>query len=240
VIRAIIFDFDGLMVDTEEPIFEVWQRIYREHGEELPLEQWLTIIGGTGKPGVIAFDPVDDLGRRLGKTLDSAELKGLEKVYYRAGTAMQQLLPGVRQYLEDARRLKLATAIASSSSRRWIDEHLSRIGIEHSFDAIVSRDDVKKTKPDPELYLAAVTRLRVAPHEAIALEDSSNGLAAAKAAGLYSVAVPNAMTASMDLSRADLTLTSLEAMPLEELIRQPSLARSQPPGPGHPAGQTSG
>ena len=239
MIRAIIFDFDGLIVDTEEPIFRAWQRIYREHGQELPLEQWLTIIGGTGTPGAI-FDPVDDLGSRKGETLDRAELKGLERLYYKEATMMQQLLPGVRKYLDDARRLKLATAIASSSSRRWIDEHLSRIGIEHSFDAIVSRDDVNKTKPDPELYQTAVARLGVTPGEAIALEDSSNGLAAAKAAGLYCVAVPNAMTASMDLSRADLKLTSLDAMPLEDLIRQPTQARSRRPGPGHPGGPTSG
>ena len=238
MIRAIIFDFDGLMVDTEGPIFRVWQRIYREHGHELPLEQWLTIIGGTGTNGAI-FDPVDDLGSRAGKTLDRGELESLERLYYREATAMQQLLPGVRSYLDNARRLDLATAIASSSSKRWIDEHLTRIGIKNNFDAIVCREDVAKTKPDPELYRTALDRLRVEPDQAIALEDSSNGLAAAKGAGLYCVAVPNAMTASMDLSGADLTLTSLEAMPLEELIRQPSLARLRRPGPGHPGGQTS-
>ena len=167
------------------------------------------------------------------------ELKRLERLYYREATAMQQLLPGVRRYLDEAGRLNLATAIASSSSRHWIDEHLGSMGIKDRFDVIVCRDDVKKTKPDPELYTMAVDRLGITPVEAIALEDSSNGLAAAKAAGLYCVAVPNGMTASMDLSRADLTLTSLEEMPLAELIRQPSLAQSQLPAPGHPGERTS-
>lgn len=152
---------------------------------------------------------------------------------------MQQLMPGVRRYLDDARRLKLATAIASSSSRRWIDEHLGRMAIKDRFDVIVCRDDVRATKPDPELYQTAVDRLGVMPDEAIALEDSRNGLAAAKAAGLFCVAVPNGMTASMDLSRADLRLTSLDEMPLEELIRQPSLERSRPPAPGRRGEPTS-
>ena len=243
MIRAIVFDFDGLMVDTEGPIFRVWQRIYREHGHELPLELWLTIIGGTGTTGTTGtkiFDPVDDLGSRKGKALDRAELKALERLYYWEASSIQRLLPGVRNYLDDARRLNLKTAIASSSSKRWIDEHLIRMGIKNAVDTIVCRDDVAKTKPNPEIYRTAVDRLQVEPDEAIALEDSGNGLAAAKAAGLYCVAVPNAMTAAMDLSRADLTLTSLEAMTLEELIRQPSQARSPRPAPGHPGGPTPG
>ena len=132
---------------------------------------------------------------------------------------MQDLLPGVRRYLDEARRLGLKTAIASSSGRQWIDEHLERMGIAERFDAIVCRDDVTAIKPDPELYLTAVDRLGVQVPEAIALEDSTNGIRAAKAAGLLCIAVPNTMTSSMDLSQADLRLGSLDEMPLEELVK---------------------
>jgi HAD superfamily hydrolase (TIGR01509 family) len=215
MIRAVIFDFDGLIVDTEEPIFRVWQRIYQEHGHELPLEQWLKIIGGNSA----AFDPRRDLGQRTGEEINKRDLDALERLYYREATAMQDLLPGVRRYLDDARRLGLKTAIASSSGRQWIDEHLERMGIAKLFDAIICRDDVTAIKPDPELYLTAVGRLEVQVREAIALEDSTNGIRAAKAAGLFCIAVPNAMTVSMNLSQADLQLSSLDEMPLEELVK---------------------
>ncbi|MDQ6882925.1 MAG: HAD family hydrolase [Candidatus Dormibacteraeota bacterium] len=221
MIRAVIFDFDGVIVETEQPLFRVWQRIYRERGAELPTEQWLSIIGTAGA----LFDPIVDLGRRSGRELNREEMEALERAYYREAVATQQLLPGVRRYLDEAWRLDLKTAIASSSRRPWIDEHLERMGIRSRFDVIVCRDDVTRVKPDPELYLKVLRRLGLAADEAIAIEDSSNGLRAAKGAGLYCVAVPTPMTASMDLGLADLRLYSLEDMPLTELTRRPSSAR---------------
>jgi HAD superfamily hydrolase (TIGR01509 family) len=219
VIRAVIFDFDGLIVDTEGPIFRAWQRIYRERGQDLPLERWLTIIGTASS----AFDPVTDLGERTGEPLDKDELQALERLYYREATALQQLLPGVDDYLRDARQLQLKVAIASSSGRTWVTEHLDRFGIGHHFDAIVCREDVTHTKPDPELYQRALLSLGVDANAALALEDSSNGIRAAKAAGLYCVAVPNPLTAGLDLSQADLRLPSLTAMSLRALIDHTAL-----------------
>src|SRR4029077_10014398 len=94
-IKALVFDFDGLIVDTEVPIFRAWQRIYREHGQELPLDRWLTIIGTAAGP----FDPVIDLAKKTGTKLNEPELKALEVLYYQEATALQQLLPGVIDYL---------------------------------------------------------------------------------------------------------------------------------------------
>lgn len=214
MIRAIIFDFDGLIVDTEGPIFEVWQRIYRERGQELPREQWLSIIGTASGP----FDPLIDLGQRTGIPLDADELNRLERAYYREATVAQALLPGVGRYLDDARALGLKTAIASSSSREWVREHLERFGIANRFDTVVCKDDVTRTKPDPELYRAALDRMGVRSEHAIALEDSTNGIRAAKAAGLFCVAVPNAMTADLDLGEADLKIRSLESVTLADIM----------------------
>ncbi len=214
MIRALVFDFDGLIVDTEIPIFRVWQRIYRERGQDLPLDNWLTTIGTSSA----AFDPARELGVRTGEQIDPRVLRTLERLYYQEATAMQQLLPGVAEYLSVARKLGLKTAVASSSTRKWVMEHLDRFGIGRHFDAIVCREDVKRTKPDPDLYRTALQRLEVQPAEAIALEDSSNGIHAAKAAGLFCVAVPNPLTADLDLSEADLRLLSLEAMPLPTLL----------------------
>lgn len=214
MIRAVIFDFDGLLVDTEGPIFEVWQRIYRERGHELPRERWLSIIGTASGP----FDPLLDLGQRIGARLEADELNSLERVYYREATVAQTLLPGVDRYLADAQALGLKTAIASSSSREWVMDHLERFGIADRFDTVVCKDDVTTTKPDPELYELALERLGVRSEEAIGLEDSTNGIRAAKAAGLFCVAVPNAMTADLDLGEADLQIASLESVTLADVI----------------------
>jgi len=216
LIKALVFDFDGLIVETEEPIFRAWQRIYREHGQELPLEQWVKIIGTASGP----FDPIQYLEERVDRPLDRERFEDLERRYYEEVTALQRLMPGVAEYLQDARRLRLGVAIASSSRRAWVVGHLQRFAIADAFDAIVCREDVTHTKPDPELYLEAVRRLAVTPEAALALEDSSNGIAAAKAAGLRCVAVPTVMTASLDLSRADLRILSLEAVPLTDLLAQ--------------------
>lgn len=216
MIRALIFDFDGLIVETEEPIFRSWQRIYREHGQELPLERWVTIIGTASGP----FDPIRHLEDRVGRPLNRDRFDELERRYYQEATAMQALMPGVAQYLLDARQLELRVAIASSSSRSWVVQHLERFAIADAFDAIVCRDDVTRTKPDPELYQRAVARLEVTATEALALEDSTNGITAAKAAGLRCVAVPTVMTAGLDFSRADLTIPSLGAVPLADLLAQ--------------------
>lgn len=221
MIRALVFDFDGLIIDTEAPIFRAWQRIYEEHGQQLPRERWLTIIGTASGP----FDPLRDLRERTGKPLEEEELNALERLYYREATARQQLLPGVERYLADARALHIKTAIASSSGRSWVNEHLERFGIHNQFDAIVCREDVMRTKPDPELYHTVLRRLQVSPAEAIALEDSTNGIRAATAAGLFCVAVPNSLTLDLDLTAADLRLPSLEALSLRELVNGAQGAR---------------
>jgi HAD superfamily hydrolase (TIGR01509 family) len=213
-IRALIFDFDGLIVDTEGPIFRAWQRIYRERGHELPREQWLTIIGTSSGP----FDPLMDLSERSGEPLDREELDALERLYYREATATQRLLPGVERYLAEARRIGLKTAIASSSRSTWVLDHLERFGIHEHFDAILCSEHVTRTKPDPELYRKALERLAVTAAETIAFEDSTNGIRAAKAAGIFCVAVPNPLTVDLDLSQADLRLESLDATPLESLL----------------------
>src|SRR3981081_3242395 len=132
-IKALVFDFDGLLVDTEGPIFRTWQRIYREHGHELPLDRWLTIIGTSSRE----FDPVKELGDRIGESLDEAALDTLERLYYAEATALQQLLPGVAEHLAVAHSLGLKTAIASSSTRKWGVEHLERFGIGGGFGALL-------------------------------------------------------------------------------------------------------
>jgi HAD superfamily hydrolase (TIGR01509 family) len=124
----------------------------------------------------------------------------------------------VEQYLQDARRLGLKIGLASSSSCAWVTGHLRRLGLLDYFDCICARDDVRLTKPDPQLYTLAASRLEVDPGEAVAIEDSPNGILAAKRAGLHCLAVPNELTRQLSLDQADLCVESLADFPLEKLL----------------------
>jgi HAD superfamily hydrolase (TIGR01509 family) len=218
MIRALLFDFDGLILDTESPIYQSWQEIYRSYGLELPLSSWEKIIG----TAEILFDPFIDLQTKLQRPLN---IKYVEDHRLHRETNLilaQPIMAGVMDYLSDARRLGLKTAIASSSNREWVTGHLERLQLLDFFDCIRTSDDVRNTKPDPELYLSALSCLDLNAEQAIVFEDSPNGILAAKRAGVFAIAVPNRLTNGMVLDRADMRLASLKDIPLEELIKRVS------------------
>jgi HAD superfamily hydrolase (TIGR01509 family) len=212
-VRALLFDFDGLILDTETPSFGSWRELYREHGQELTLERWSAAVGTIG-----GFDPVAHLEELAGPidrdaVLPRRQARDLELC------DVEELRPGVLDYLEEARRRGLSTAIVSSSSRSWVDRHLARLERSEHFDDIVTADgDVSRAKPLPVLYLEALERLGVRSDEAVAFEDSPNGVRAAKAAGIFCVAVPNGVTASLGLDEADLVVASLADLPFDRLL----------------------
>ena len=213
--RALVFDFDGLILETERPDYQSWREVYQAHGQDLSMDVWGDVIGR----GASYFDPYRDLVTRLGHDLDREAVLTRRQVRHRELIAELEILPGVREAVVEANRLGLRLGVASSSSRAWVTGHLERLGLA-GFDCVRCRDDVAHAKPDPELYLAACACLRVEPRDAVALEDSANGIAAAKAAGLRCVAIPNGMTAGLDLSAADLRIDSLAAVPLAELLER--------------------
>jgi HAD superfamily hydrolase (TIGR01509 family) len=214
VIRALVFDFDGLILETETPAYQTWAEIYKEHGQVLPLDRWFDYIGREGG----FFDAADHLAALVGEGFDRDAARTRRDARKTELIAALDVMVGVREYVADAKRLGLRLAVASSSSRAWVLSHLERLRLQADWDAVRTRDDVARTKPAPDLYLAAVEALGVAPREAVAFEDSRNGIAAAKDAGLLCVAVPNALTVGMDLSRADVKVNSLAETPLEDLL----------------------
>jgi HAD superfamily hydrolase (TIGR01509 family) len=221
-IRGLLFDFDGLLVDTETPSRLVWEELYREHGHELPQDRWATLIGTIGAP----FDPLGHLEELVGRRLDEQALTTRRRAREYELTDLEELRPGVEEYFAEAERLGLRTAVVSSSDDDWIERHLGRLGHLEGLDTIVAANgDTARAKPRPDLYLEALDRLELQPHQAIAFEDSPNGVAAAKAAGLVCVAVPNPMTATLALNDADLVLDSLADVPLRELLERFRSAR---------------
>jgi beta-phosphoglucomutase-like phosphatase (HAD superfamily) len=145
MIRALIFDFDGLILETEAPIYQAWLEVYQAHGFPLPFETWATIIGTAE---ATAFDPYRELERMAGRRLDWEALDRQRCQHEQALIEAQPILPGVEQYLQHAGRLGLKVGLASSSSSAWVTGHLARLGLLEHFQAIRASDDVQHTKPD--------------------------------------------------------------------------------------------
>lgn len=214
MIRAIIFDFDGLILDTEGPIYQSWQELFQEYGCRLSLSDWAKFIGTMED----TYDPFDDLEGQLGQPLDRRSLEPRRRQRELDLIANQAVLPGVEEHLRAARRLGLKIGLASSSSCDWVTGHLERLDLRHYFDCLKASDDVRRTKPDPELYQAVLAEFDLRPSEALVFEDSPNGVLAARRAGLFTVAVPNPLTRQLDLGEPDLVLSSLAEISLEELL----------------------
>jgi HAD superfamily hydrolase (TIGR01509 family) len=214
-IRAFLFDFDGLILDTETASRAGWQWLYREHGHELPPELWNLMVGT-----VEGWDPWAHLEELVGGPLERESLNERRYAHELTLIEAEELRPGISDYLAAAERLGLKRAIVSSASRRWIDMHLERLEREFGWDAIVTADhDAERAKPRPTLYLESLDRLGVAADEAIAFEDSPNGALGARRAGIYVVGIPNAVTRGLGLEEtADLVVDSLADLPPDELL----------------------
>jgi HAD superfamily hydrolase (TIGR01509 family) len=214
-LEAIVFDFDGLILDTESSWYAATAAIFEAYDVELD-RTWVDSILGSSDHR----DWVDVLEELIGAPVPDAEdVRARRNAHHHALVAEERVRPGVTALLEAATDAAIPLGVASSSSLDWVDEHLVRLGLRGHFVAVLTRDDVApgRTKPAPDLYAAAVAALGVDPTRAVALEDSPNGVAAAKAAGLTALAVPGPMTAHLDFSAADRVVESLEAVTLPDL-----------------------
>jgi HAD superfamily hydrolase (TIGR01509 family) len=218
-IRALLFDFDGLLVDTETTGRQAWEELYAEHGHELPHERWATLVGTIGAP----WDPLAHLEKLLGEPIDREAARQRLRARSNELCDLEDLRPGVEEYFVEAERRGLMTGVVSSSSTWWVERHLHRLGRLEGLDLIVAANgDLSRRKPLPVLYEEALDKLALEPAEAIAFEDSHHGVRAAKEAGIFCVAVPNPVTKSFDLDHADLVVESLAELPLERLLERAS------------------
>ena len=217
MIKALIFDFDGLIMDTESPAVDGWKAIYAEYGVEFPMQAWITAVVGVDAAN---FDAAAHLAALTGLSLDQEALRSRALTYRLQVQSTLPALPGVNDYIKTARRLGLRLAVASSSYRARLDGYLHQLGLFDEFDLILCREDVLHIKPAPDLFLKTLDVLKLRKDEALILEDSPNGVLAANRAGVRVVAVPNPITAHASLAGASLLLPSLADLPLEELLKQ--------------------
>jgi HAD superfamily hydrolase (TIGR01509 family) len=222
MIKGLIFDFDGLILDTELPEYDTWQQVFLEYGLSLPIEEWAKALGAS----YAAFDPALYLMQQTGQKLDYAELHRVHNEMSLEIINQSPALPGVNQIILRARQLGLSLAIASSSPSDWVLTHLERLGLTLKFDCILTADDVERVKPAPDLFLLALSRLKLQPDEAIVFEDSPNGITAGNAAGIFTIGVPNAISSLLDTNHASLRISSLDAITLDDMIAAANTGQS--------------
>ncbi len=203
--RALILDYDGLIVDSETAEYATWKELYAGEGHVLELSDWLNAVGYAN-----GFDPRAHLERLTGRALDWSVLDPRRAARTHAIVFAQPPLPGVRAVLERGRELGYRLGVASNSTVDWVLPGLERLGLAEYFQTVRTREMVLRPKPAPDLYLLALADLGATAADSFAFEDSEPGIAAASAAGLRVIAVPNALTRHQDLSLADVRLGSLE------------------------------
>jgi HAD superfamily hydrolase (TIGR01509 family) len=209
---AIVFDFDGLIVDTEGPGFISWQEVYERFGVELNLDDWSHATGYVG-----GFDPAAHLEHLLGRRLDWSQILPGRDARNWELTLQAKTLPGIEPLFQTAKERGLPIGVASNSGNGWVEEGLKRLGLRTFVDAVVTREMVMNPKPAPDIYLKTVQTLGIGPDRAVALEDSEPGCRAAKRAGMKVVAIPNQFSERQDFGVADLIVRSAEDLDLKSL-----------------------
>lgn len=204
--RAVVFDMDGLLLDTETLWHRAEVELFRRHGGEFTWDDKIAVIGTSYDFTAEYFASRLGLPRERGDEL-VREMIGLMHELVRRSVDAR---PGAVELVDGLRKLAMPLGLASNSPRFLVDDALATAGMADAFDAIVTSDDVERAKPAPDIYLLACERLGVAPADAVALEDSASGVAAAKAAGLTCIAVPQ--FAETDVSAADRIVESLEEL----------------------------
>jgi HAD superfamily hydrolase (TIGR01509 family) len=209
MIRALVFDFDGLILDTETPLIDAYAEVHAAHGVPFDRSVFLRSVGHAD----YAFDPWHGFSPHA----DRAALELQRRAAKDAIMLQQPILPGVTDLLETARAEDLHVGLASNSNHAWVDAHLKRLGLFEQFDFIACREDAPSPKPEPDLYKLVLNRFGLRGHEAVAFEDSHTGSLAAKRARVWAVAAPNESTAHHDFAHVDWLVTSLAEVDLTSL-----------------------
>jgi len=213
-VDAVVFDFDGLLMDTESTSLASWQQLWRWHGLELDTGTFFADHGGD-----VSETRYAELAAAAGPAFDRVTSHTRRLAYRDQLNASLRLLPGIGDWLSQASGLGLRLAVATSSQRGWASRHLDGCGSLAAFEFLACGDEVARPKPDPGVYLLALERLGLPADRVVAVEDSPHGVAAAQAAGLRCVAIPNQHADPARFAHADLLLPSAAELALDEVLR---------------------
>ena len=218
-LQGILFDFDGLILDTETPIFQAWKRKFREYGKELRLEEWAEILGKSNDE----LGPIEGFLNEFSDPEDRQRIQAEVSREEHSLVIKQQPLSGAEELIKRAHRNGLKLGIVSSSDQKWVHGHLERLGLLDYFHHTSCADEVEVAKPDPSLYHLGLKKMGAAHQRVVVLEDSPNGVLAAKRAGLYCLAVPNQLTGQLSFHEEgglpDRILGTLKDFPWDDLMR---------------------
>ena len=209
--RGIIFDFDGVLVDTEWAIYQSWVQLYAREGQEISIATYSPCLGA----GYSHWNPADHLETLTGKRYDWDVETPARQAVLEADLERSGLMDGAIELLDWCAEQGIPMTVASSSSRRWVQGWLERLGIYERFAGVFTRTDGYAVKPDPALFLAAQQCMNLPKEDCLIIEDSENGTISAQNAGIPCVAIPNRMTESSNFSRAAYRMASLRALLLE-------------------------
>lgn len=193
-IHAVVFDMDGLLIDTERHVKLATLETATAIGRPMPEEFYAGIIGTPWTETVTLLRDFFGGEDNLRAFMTAFEPRVTDLL------ADVELMTGVVDLLDTLDQIRMPLAVATSTGRLKADQHLRHVGIHHRFRTIVTRDDVTRGKPHPEPYLTAAARLGVDPAHCLALEDSHNGIRAAHAAGMMAVMVPDMLPATAEIS----------------------------------------
>lgn len=207
-ISAVLFDFDGVLVDTEWAIYQAWLRTFRNHGHDLPLEVYTRCIGSDFQ----TWSPKTHLEELSGLTFDWHDLDTRRQVEIIRDLEEEKPMPGVIGMLDKLSAQGIRKAVVSSSSHHWVDGWLNKLDLMDRFETVVCRGDAPRIKPAPDLYLEAAARLQLEPSECLVIEDSLNGVKAAKAAGMPVWVIPNRVTLGLDFTGVENIFPDMEKL----------------------------
>ncbi|MEK4878801.1 MULTISPECIES: HAD family hydrolase [Paenibacillus] len=216
MIKGIIFDFDGTIIDTETAWYTAFNEAYAEYGVDLTLEQYSTCIGTS----LNSFNPYEYLMTDLKLAIDKEEFSKAVKQRHSKLMELETIRPGIQHYLDSAKAAGLRIGLASSSSLEWVEKYLNQLGIREYFECVRTADHVAKVKPDPELYNQTLACLGITADEAVAIEDSPNGSMAAAAAGIRCIVTPNEITNFLEFDKQHHKIDNLSLLEFDHVVTQ--------------------
>lgn len=212
MIKAVVFDFDGLILDTEYALYEAFCELLEMTTDELPIKEYATYIGSDGER------LYNYLLNKANHSLTFEELVEKSHILHKQRLLQPIAREGVEDYLQAAKAKGLKIGLATSSNREWIHHFLTELNLIDYFDVLSTKDDVENVKPDPAVYENVIRQFGISPDEAIAFEDSGNGSKAAIAAGLHCVIVPNRITENLPFENYKLRLTNMKEMNFTDVL----------------------